>query len=165
METSKKKRLRLFIIIAAAIVTVIAAAIITSELTLGHIVSANVICTGATCSTPVFSGIDLKVDLNNFSFSVSNAESLAQVKKLADRAKSIDRAEKLNPFSGTIVSPTWTIQIEYHYSSGRSKTVKYRGHDDLEISNIILGLNDRELFLTDVPRDMIAPPGTTSVEE
>lgn len=161
METSKKKRLRLFIIIAAAIVTVIAAAIITSELTLGHIVSANVICTGSTCSTPVFSGIDLKVDLNNFSFSVSNAESLAQVKKLADRAKSIDRAEKLNPFSGTIVSPTWTIQIEYHYSSGRSKTVKYRGHDDLEISNII----DRELFLTDVPRDMIAPPGTTSVEE
>lgn len=161
METSKKKRLRLFIIIAAAIVTVIAAAIITSELTLGHIVSSNVICTGSTCSTPVFSGIDLKVDLNNFSFSVSNAESLAQVKKLADRAKSIDRAEKLNPFSGTIVSPTWTIQIEYHYSSGRSKTVKYRGHDDLEISNII----DRELFLTDVPRDMIAPPGTTSVEE
>lgn len=161
METSKKKRLRLFIIIAAAIVTVIAAAIITSELTLGHIVSANVICTGSTCSTPVFSGIDLKVDLNNFSFSVSNAESLAQVKKLADRAKSIDRAEKLNPFSGTIVSPTWTIQIEYHYSSGRSKTVKYRGHDDLEISNII----DRELFLTDVPRDMIAPPETTSVEE
>lgn len=161
METSKKKRLRLFIIIAAAIVTVIAAAIITSELTLGHIVSANVVCTGSTCSTPVFSGIDLKVDLNNFSFSVSNAESLAQVKKLADRAESIDRAEKLNPFSGTIVSPTWTIQIEYHYSSGRSKTVKYRGHDDLEISNII----DRELFLTDVPRDMIAPPGTTSVEE
>lgn len=161
METSKKKRLRLFIIIAAAIVTVIAAAIITSELTLGHIVSANVICTGSTCSTPVFSGIDLKVDLNNFSFSVSNAESLAQVKKLADRAESIDRAEKLNPFSGTIVSPTWTIQIEYHYSSGRSKTVKYRGHDDLEISNII----DRELFLTDVPRDMIAPPETTSVEE
>lgn len=106
METSKKKRLRLFIIIAAAIVTVIAAAIITSELTLGHIVSANVICTGSTCSTPVFSGIDLKVDLNNFSFSVSNAESLAQVKKLADRAESIDRAEKLNPFSGTIVSPT-----------------------------------------------------------
>lgn len=97
METSKKKRLRLFIIIAAAIVTVIAAAIITSELTLGHIVSANVICTGSTCSTPVFSDIDLKVDLNNFSFSVSNAESLAQVKKLADRAKSIDRAEKLNP--------------------------------------------------------------------
>ena len=111
METSKKKRLRLFIIIAAAIVTVIAAAIITSELTLGHIVSSNVICTGSTCSTPVFSGIDLKVDLNNFSFSVSNAESLAQVKKLADRAKSIDRAEKLNPFSGTIVSPTYRSNI------------------------------------------------------
>ena len=165
MEASEKKRLRLFVIIAAAIVTVIAVAIITSELTLGHIVSANVVCTGSTCSTPVFSGIDLKVDLNNFSFSVSNAESLAQVKKLAGRAKSIDRSEKLNPFSGTIVSPPWTIQIEYHYSSGQSKTVKYRGHADLEISNIILDLKDRELFLTDVPRDMIAPPGTTSVEE